>query len=1040
VKQDVVSVAVSGAQDAAGNVQVDYASAPTVPPFGIDTQNPTALDNGMTAAPLLVVDATAGPEKFTLAVTFSEAMLTSATPTFAFPTPGEDPTAGGTLTFARGAWSAGNTTYTAYYTVVDRQPLGLDMQDVDVRVLDARDAAGNLLVARTYANVFDVDMRNPTVTVTAMPATAGENSGTLALMLTFSEPMNQSLLPRIGFPTAGEDPVPDGSLTYRQGIWTSSMVYTATFDVADRNVELRNIDVSVSGTRDVAGNPQQPDPTLVPNVFSIDTKAPTVVGPLVLGDTLISDADVGVGRFWVKVTFDGAMNTASYPTIEFTSATPTPTFAADVANTLRLVTPAPSDWSADGKTYTAHFTVLDGGQGTAQLLRGVDVPNVAVKVTNATDSAGNRQSVAYTGAAAEQFRIDTLNPLPTVTLAGSSAATIVGNPLPNPIRFTVTFPEDVTGFGDPGEVSFAGSTDPTAWTWTLGTSTARTYEVLVSPQPGAVSKDSVLAVSVPKLAARDAALNDSPASSTLAVALKVPPQPAVTVPATQPPFTNTMPVDFIVTFDEPVTGFGDSPSDVSFAGSTAPGNLVPVVTQLDADGKVYDVAVVGMEGSGAVVVSVPANVCVDKDGPNPNLASSSASVFYDVDQPWAEMFDPANGASIDVNELNDRRYLDVSFLTNWGVGLSEGTIIDPGAEFTLSGPGVGSVTIVDVPTKLDKIDRYRYSFTGDFAAGPVTVNFLAGSFSDNAGNLNKASQSSFNVTGASGSISIANAKLVEGNSGKANMVFTVTLSAASTSTVTVGYDTMNGTALAGADYTAKRNRTLTFAPGKTKLTITVPVIGDTAPEANETFKVVLKNAVNASIARTAATGTITNDDPGLSINSVSARENGVATFTVTLSPKSNSQVTVVYNTADSTATAAGKDYVAKRNKTLTFAPGQTTKTITVSVLADSVADAGEKFKVTLSNPSGAGIVKSTGVATITTDVAAAKARAAVKAKAVAAAAPVAATKSVKTKAATAVDNASLALLLDLASATGRSSKPAGPQQAAVDEAIRRLWS
>ena len=93
-------------------------------------------------------------------------------------------------------------------------------------------------------------------------------------------------------------------------------------------------------------------------------------------------------------------------------------------------------------------------------------------------------------------------------------------------------------------------------------------------------------------------------------------------------------------------------------------------------------------------------------------------------------------------------------------------------------------------------------------------------------------------------MSIADARVTEGNTGTTN-AFTVALSKAD-STVTVGYATANGTATAGQDYTATTG-TLTFAPGETTKTITVAVTGDTAVEPNETFTVTLSNPTGATL-------------------------------------------------------------------------------------------------------------------------------------------------------------------------------------------------
>ncbi len=109
-------------------------------------------------------------------------------------------------------------------------------------------------------------------------------------------------------------------------------------------------------------------------------------------------------------------------------------------------------------------------------------------------------------------------------------------------------------------------------------------------------------------------------------------------------------------------------------------------------------------------------------------------------------------------------------------------------------------------------------------------------------------------------LTVNDVNVVEGNSGTTNAVFTVTLSPASASTVTVSAVTSNLTATAGSDYTATGPTTLTFLPGDTSETFSVPVIGDTSIESHETFQVTLSNPVNAGITDSTGIGTITNDD------------------------------------------------------------------------------------------------------------------------------------------------------------------------------------
>ncbi len=110
------------------------------------------------------------------------------------------------------------------------------------------------------------------------------------------------------------------------------------------------------------------------------------------------------------------------------------------------------------------------------------------------------------------------------------------------------------------------------------------------------------------------------------------------------------------------------------------------------------------------------------------------------------------------------------------------------------------------------------------------------------------------------SLSINDVTVTEGNSGTVSASFTVSLSAASGQTVMVEVIASDLTAVAGADYTPTGPVTLTFAPGVAVQTFTVPVLGDTAAEATETFQVTLSNPANATILDGVGVGTITNDD------------------------------------------------------------------------------------------------------------------------------------------------------------------------------------
>ena len=109
-------------------------------------------------------------------------------------------------------------------------------------------------------------------------------------------------------------------------------------------------------------------------------------------------------------------------------------------------------------------------------------------------------------------------------------------------------------------------------------------------------------------------------------------------------------------------------------------------------------------------------------------------------------------------------------------------------------------------------------------------------------------------------ISIADASLTEPDTGvNGRMKVKVTLASSSTQTITVRFDTANGTAAAGSDY-KRKGGTVTFQPGQTSKVVQVVVVGDVAVEGNETFFVNLTNPVGATILDAQGLYTINNDD------------------------------------------------------------------------------------------------------------------------------------------------------------------------------------
>lgn len=207
--------------------------------------------------------------------------------------------------------------------------------------------------------------------------------------------------------------------------------------------------------------------------------------------------------------------------------------------------------------------------------------------------------------------------------------------------------------------------------------------------------------------------------------------------------------------------------------------------------------------------------------------------------------------------------------------------------------------------------------------------------------------------------------------------FTVTLTATSNNylPVTLNYATVNGSAVAGSDYTARHGQ-LTFNPGASRTqTVRVDVRGDSLREGLETFFVNLSNIRNGVLGDVQGAGMIVEGEAPpppsnvqLNVGDVIIEEGNsgttVATITVSLSAPSTAAVQVNYATASGTASLT--DYHAA-NGTLTFNPGETSKQIQVRIKGDASNESDEHFFIRLSAPRGATVADGEGRVTIAND-------------------------------------------------------------------------
>ncbi len=239
--------------------------------------------------------------------------------------------------------------------------------------------------------------------------------------------------------------------------------------------------------------------------------------------------------------------------------------------------------------------------------------------------------------------------------------------------------------------------------------------------------------------------------------------------------TSASPINFAVTFSETVTGF--AASDISFAGSTVGGTLSAAVA---GAGPTYNVAVSGMTGTGAVVVSVPAGAVTDAAG-NASLASTSTdnSVAFstvDTTAPTVQSINrvgttPTTAASVSWTVLFNESVTgvgasDFALVTTGAVtGATITTVSGSGSQYTVTantgtGNGTLGLNLVDDDTILDtSANRLGgtgpgngnftgQSYTIDKVAPTVTINQAAGQADPtSAGPINFAVTFSETVTG-----------------------------------------------------------------------------------------------------------------------------------------------------------------------------------------------------------------------------------------------------------------------------------------------------
>jgi len=265
------------------------------------------------------------------------------------------------------------------------------------------------------------------------------------------------------------------------------------------------------------------------------------------------------------------------------------------------------------------------------------------------------------------------------------------------------------------------------------------------------------------------------------------------------------------------------------------------------------------------------------------------------------------------------------------------------SDYTLSSgvitfsPGELSKTI-SVPISDDNVDEIDEKFIvtfSDVSNATLQTSKIITTIIDNDG------LPSVNINNVAVDESIVNATVI------------LTLSSTSEKTVNVIYSATNDTAIQGQDFT-NVNGSLAFLPGETSKSIVIPIVDDNIYEGDEQFIIRFSSVENALLNSSQVVITINENEafPSLNVSDVTVDENSnSAIMSVTLSPITVNSVTVNYDTSNGSAIVPA-DYTSNAG-TITFNPGQTTKTVSVAIIEDEVDENDEQFFFQLSTANNA---------------------------------------------------------------------------------------
>ena len=873
-----------------------------------------------------------------------------------------------TLTIAAGSTaSAGAVTVTA---VDDTK----DAPDKEVTVSATVSGTSGVAAPSSVTLTITDDDAAPAVTLAVVDSSISENGGSTTVTATLSHPSSAdtaiTVTASAGTGAVATDFTQTGAtLTVAAGATTSTGTVTVTAnddttDAPDKEVTISGSAVNAQGVGAVTGT------TLT---ITDDEGLPTV--GLVLLPSSISESG---GVSTVTATLSGASSEAVTVTVGAAAVAPAVSgdFTLSTANTLTIA--AGSTASTGAVTVTAVGNAADAPDkavtvsGTAAGGNGVAAPSsVTLTITDDDDAPGlsidsPRVDEGDSGTVSLEF---------TVSLGAASGRQVT------------------VGYADAGTGTATSGTDYTAisartLTFAAG-ETAKTLTVLVT---GDTTDEPDETVVVSLSGAANAAISTASGTGTITDDDAT---PAVTLALSEPDVSKPDTVD--------ESGAGNSSTvTATLSGRSSAEVILTVAATAGANAvagdftlssaKTLTIAAGSTVSTGAVTVTA---VDDTKDAPDKSVTvSATVSGTSGVAAPSSVTLtitddDDAPGLSIDSPRVDEGDSGTVSLEFTVSLGAASGRQVtvgyaDAGTGTAASGTdytaiGAGTLTFAAGETA----KTLTVLVTGDTTDEPDETVVVSLSGAANAAISTASGTGTITDDDATPTVTLALSEpdaskpdtVNESGAGNSSTV-TATLSGPSSEAVTLTVAAAPGANAVAGDFTLSSAKTLTIAAGSTASTgaVTVTAVDDTkdAPDKEVTVTATVSGTSGVA-APSSVTLTITDDDdaPSLSIDSprVDEGDSGSVSleFTVSLGAASGRQVTVGYADAGTGTAASGTDYTAISAGTLTFAAGETAKTLTVSVTGDTTDEPDETVVVSLSGAVNAVISTASGTGTITDD-------------------------------------------------------------------------